>query len=553
MGIIPRFARRFFRSRRHKRPQHQGWLPSLRSVLLVELVCAAVILGILLTGSRGRFLDGLHPRADAAVVALVALLVGGSHLLFTAKILPYLRKRASPGEYDQQRILLDLGEAARYSNNISDVYKFSVDTIASALYATNVSVLVEDEATGDFVLRSSSVHTTSSAAESATPIPTTVEPPQITLPREAFVVRRLANLASPLRLEKEDLDIWSRAAAFIQGLDTERRKQEQQALVSLNSRVLVQVRTKSHLIGILSVSPRRSGIDFSDNDLRMLMSIAEQLALVIENSNLLERIVDQEKMRHELALAASVQKHLFPLEAPSSPKIEISGWCKPAGFVGGDYYDFIQFDNGQIGMAVADVAGKGFSAALLTFMIHAFLRSQTIASSTSAYSASLANIASSLNRLLFASTSSSSYVTFFYAQYDEQTGRLSFVNAGHNPPFVLHANGGSAARTSNGSVMRLTAGGPVLGLFKECPVEERSFELRPGDFLLAYTDGAIEAVNRTGEEFGEERLLNLVKSKSHLPAIRARDEIFHSIEEWCAGTPQFDDITLVVLKVSATA
>src|SRR5207237_7021202 len=124
--------------------------------------------------------------------------------------------------------------------------------------------------------------------------------------------------------------------------------------------------TTSQPIGILSVCPRRYGIDFSDNGLRMLMSIAEQMALVVENSNLLERIVDQEKMRHELALAASVQKHLFPLEAPSSPKIEISGYCKPAGFVGGDYYDFIQFDNGQVGMAVADVAGKGFSAALLT-------------------------------------------------------------------------------------------------------------------------------------------------------------------------------------------
>ena len=524
-------------------------------MFLVEVVCAAIVLAILLTGSRGRFLDHLHPRADAALVGLVALLVGASHLLFAVKILPYLRKRASPGEYDQQRILLDLGEAARYSNNISDVYKFSVDAIANALHATNVSVLVEDDVTGDFLLRSSSVQVQASASAVANAPPTeSTDAQPITLPKEAFVVRRLAHLASPLRLEKEDLDIWSRAAAFIQGLDTERRKQEQQALAALNSRVLVQIRTKSHLIGILSVSSRRSGIDFSESDLRMLMSIAEQLALVIENSNLLERIVDQEKMRHELALAASVQKHLFPLEAPSSPKIEISGWCKPAGFVGGDYYDFIQFDNGQIGMAVADVAGKGFSAALLTFMIHAFMRSQTIAMSSSAYSASLANIASSLNRLLFASTSSSSYVTFFYAQYDERTGRLSFVNAGHNPPFVLHANGGSAAlKSNNGSVMRLTAGGPVLGLFKDCPVEEHSFELHPGDFLLAYTDGAIEAVNRTGEEFGEERLLSLVKSKSHLPAMLARDEIFHSIEEWCAGTPQFDDITLVVLKVSAAA
>lgn len=550
MRIIPRFGRRFFR-RRHKRPQHQGWLPSVGSVLMVELVCAGVILGILLTGSRGRYLDALHPRADAALVAFVAVLVGGSHLLFVSKVLPYLRKRTSPGAYDQQRILLDLGEAARYSNNISDVFKFSADTIASALQATNVSILVRDETTGDFLLRSSSIYAT--AADGVNTAPTRDEA-DVAFPKEAFVVRRLANLASPLRLEKEDLDIWSRAAAFIQGLDNEKRRQEQHALAALRSRVLVQIRTKSQLIGILSVSPRRSGIDFSDNDLKMLTSIAEQMALVVENSNLLERIVDQEKMRHELALAASVQRHLFPLEAPSSPKIEISGWCKPAGFVGGDYYDFIQFDNGQIGMAVADVAGKGFSAALLTFMIHAFLRSQTIASSSSAYSDSLANIASSLNRLLFASTSSASYVTFFYAQYDERTGRLSFVNAGHNPPFVLHTNGSeSGARKSDGSVMRLTAGGPVLGLFKDCPVQENSFELHPGDFLLAYTDGAIEAVNRTGEEFGEERLLSLVKSKSHLPAMRARDEIFRSIEEWCAGTPQFDDITLVVLKVSAAA
>src|SRR5690349_2578253 len=111
MRIIPRFGRRFFRSRRHRR--QQPWLPSLRSILLVELICGAAILGILLTGSRGRFLDRLHTRADAAAVAIVALLIAGSHTLFACQLLPYLRRRASPGAYDQQRILLDLGEAAR--------------------------------------------------------------------------------------------------------------------------------------------------------------------------------------------------------------------------------------------------------------------------------------------------------------------------------------------------------------------------------------------------------------------------------------------------------
>src|SRR5262249_31547554 len=249
----------------------------------------------------------------------------------------------------------------------------------------------------------------------------------------------------------------------------------------------------------------------------------------------------------------SVQKHLFPVEVPESPRVQMSGYCKPAGFVGGDYYDFVQFHDGQIGLAVADVAGKGFSAALLTFMIHAFLRSQALAADANrSYALSLSQLASSLNRLLFASTRSSSYVTLFFSSYYQDPSRLRFVNAGHNPPFVLHAGRPAGSADGNG-VMKLDAGGPMLGLFQDCPVQEQSFELHPGDLLFAYTDGAVEAINRRGEEFGEERLLRLGKSKSHLPAVADRDEIFRSIEEWCGGAPQADDITMVVLKVNANA
>jgi sigma-B regulation protein RsbU (phosphoserine phosphatase) len=252
-----------------------------------------------------------------------------------------------------------------------------------------------------------------------------------------------------------------------------------------------------------------------------------------------------------------VQKHLFPVDAPQSPVVQISGYCKPAGFVGGDYYDFMQLENGHIGMAVADVAGKGFAAALLTFMIHAFLRSQAVTTSPeSAYRVSLAQLATSLNRLLFASTSSASYVTLFYASYDERSGRLNFINAGHNPPFVLHAYPTTGEMTSSSppnGVMKLESGGPMLGLFQDCPVQESSFQLSAGDFLFAYTDGAIDAVNTAGEEFGEDRLLKLVKSKAHLPALKARDEIFRGIEDWCGAAPQPDDITMVVLKVNEAA
>jgi sigma-B regulation protein RsbU (phosphoserine phosphatase) len=521
-------------------------VPSAAKVFLVELVVGLGLLAFLLTGSRGRFLDRLHPRADALVVLALSGLVGATLLLFVRRILPEWRRRITPASYDHQAILLDLADVTRRSQNIAEIYKFSVETIAAALKVPEVSLFVRDEPTGNFVTVYASGQkaggTNGQAAEG------------VSLRQNAFVVRRLSKLHSPLRLQSEDLDVWKRAAGFIEQMAGRDRETENSVLRQLNARLLVQIRNRVQLTGILVLGPRESGFDFLDTDLKMLMSIAEQLSLVIDNAHLLGRIVDQEKMLHEMALAASVQKHLFPEEAPQSSAIQISGYCKPAGLVGGDYYDFMEFENQNLAMAVADVAGKGLAAALLTFMIHAFLRSQALAGqSPAAPPASLAQIASALNRLLFASTGSSSFVTLFYARYDKGSGRLSFVNAGHNPPFILHSDRAPSAHSSNGSVVKLAAGGPMLGLFQDCPVQESELQMKPGDCLVAYTDGAIEAANVAGEEFGEDRLLDLVKSNSHLPAATARDEILRRIDEWSAGAPQLDDITLLVLKVDQPA
>jgi sigma-B regulation protein RsbU (phosphoserine phosphatase) len=555
MKFFPPFISAAMRARRHKRRKGPH-VVSAETVLLVEILFAVLVLAFFLTGQRGAFLDRIGPRADATLVVLTACAVAGSHFMFVRRILPVLRRRASPIEYDHQRILLELGDAARHSNNLADVYKFSVNTVAHALEVAKVSLLVRDQETGNFLLRSSSTEQSAGSA-ATTDGPAVTTPAPLVLTQDAFVVRRLNKLSAPLRIQSEDLEVWQRAAGFIQGINNAKREAERHVLKQLDSRLLVQIKNKAQLTGILSLGPRHSGFDFAEKDLKMLMSIGEQLALVIDNSNLVERIVDQEKMLHEMALAASVQKHLFPVDAPQSPVVQISGYCKPAGFVGGDYYDFMQLENGDIGMAVADVAGKGFSAALLTFMIHAFLRSQALSAGPGqAYRVSLSQLATSLNRLLFASTSSASYVTLFYASYEESSGRLSFINAGHNAPFVLHAHpttGEISAHPHSNGVMKLESGGPMLGLFQDCPVQESSFQLLAGDFLFAYTDGAIDAVNPAGEEFGEERLLTLVKSKAHLPAIKARDEIFRGIEEWCGEAAQPDDITMVVLKVNDAA
>src|SRR5579871_4874439 len=571
MRVFPRFRIPFLRPRR---PRKKGpAIPSAGSILTLEIFVSLVVLALLLTGAAGRFLDHLHPRADALVVAVLAGVVGVVHLYVVRRWLPELRRKSSPERYDQQDILLDLSDVARRAQNLSDVYKFSVERTAEALGAPDVFVLVRAQETGNFVVSSSASHSSGDVkpdpADVATGSNESVPPENggelpsgdqepIFLRQSAFVVRRLSKLSSPLRLETEDLDAWKRAVGFVQNLAHKEREEESRVLRRMNSRVLVQIKNRSQLTGILSIGPRRSGFDFSEGDLKLLMSIAEQLAMVIDNANLLGRIVDQEKVLHEMALAASVQQRLFPSEAPESSAVQISASCKPAGWVGGDYYDFMRFENGSVGVTVADVAGKGLAAALLTFMIHAFLRSQALAANyPSAASISLSQTATSLKRLLFASTSSSSYVTLFFANYDQASGRLNFVNAGHNPPFILHANGNHSQQGGLDlptlAIKKLPAGGPMLGLFGDCPVQEEQLLMAPGDCLFAYTDGAIDAVNRSGEEFGEDRLVDVVKAKSHLPAVEARHEILRTIEEWCEGTPQADDITLLVLKVGEAA
>ena len=160
-SLIMRFRRR----KRRKGPH----VPSAELVLLIELFLAALALAFALTGRRGEFLDQLHPRADAIVVVLVACLVAAAHSLYVRRILPFLIRRASPVEYDHQRILLELGDAARHSNNLTNVYTFSVNTVAHALEVANVSVLVRDQASGNFLLRSSSATDPALATEALTP------------------------------------------------------------------------------------------------------------------------------------------------------------------------------------------------------------------------------------------------------------------------------------------------------------------------------------------------------------------------------------------------
>jgi len=283
----------------------------------------------------------------------------------------------------------------------------------------------------------------------------------------------------------------------------------------------------------------------------MLTSVAAQLALVIENSKLVGRVVEEERLRRELELAAEVQQRLFPSGAPQSGAFELAGYCQPARGVGGDYYDFLVFDGESYGVTVADVSGKGMSAAILMSTVQASLRTQAASGHIlTRAEGSVAALVVALNRLLCRATGPSSYVTFFYMQLDERTRQVSYVNAGHNPPLLVRAAAPSGAGGDDSRCEKLRAGGPVIGLFENLTYEEGRLQLHSGDMVVAYTDGLTESLNVVEQEFGEAELCELLnEAAADLSADEILAEVVRRVRVWSAGAPQHDDLTLVVLKV----
>ena len=505
-------------------------------------LCAAALI-FLLTGGRARWLERFGSHADVAAAVLCILLFGLLHSFAARRVVPLVTRRFSPLPYDERRMLFALGREAHTATSIKELYASVAGRIAESLEADDVSIFVQEEGGGDYVCRVSSSLDSSRARGVQAAGEWEGPAPDVRLSRDAFIVKRLRNLSVPLVVEPSEFGAWSKALASAPPERRAAREREREALESVRAHLLVQVRTRELMIGILSLGLRRGQFRYAARDKELLMSVATQLALVIENARLAERLVAEERLRRELALAAEVQRRLLPEQPPESVAVELAGFCQPARGVGGDYYDFITFDNRQLGIAIADVAGKGMAAALLMSTIQATLRSLSAGSNQGPQgSHSLADMVATLNRLLWNSTGGLNYVTFFYAQFDQSTRRLAYVNAGHNPPLILRAGERDGFR-------HLDAGGTVVGIFEHCAYEQETVQMQPGDVLLAYTDGLTEALNEAGEEFGEARVRQALAETSTASVDEIRDEIVRRVRAWCADAPQHDDLTFIVLKV----
>jgi sigma-B regulation protein RsbU (phosphoserine phosphatase) len=295
------------------------------------------------------------------------------------------------------------------------------------------------------------------------------------------------------------------------------------------------------MLGFLTLGPKISEAPYSPTDMQLLQSVATQTGFAIENSRLSSAIATEtaqrEVLNRELAIAREVQERLFPQQCPSIPGVELFGLCRPAREVGGDYYDFFMLPQGILALAVGDISGKGVPASLLMASLQASLRGQTLAGA-----ANMDRLIANVNSLVYAASSVNRYATFFYAEYQPDRRLLTYVNAGHNPPILLRRNS---------DVARLEAGGPPVGLLPEASYEGASVEVKPGDLLLLFTDGISEAMNAVDEEWGEERMLCVLKSSSAAKPASIASALFQAAGEFTGSAPQHDDMTVVIASFEA--
>lgn len=330
--------------------------------------------------------------------------------------------------------------------------------------------------------------------------------------------------------------------------------------LTVNVVIFLVVEIASVVIGILltksitnAVHNLDRGTEFikrGDFSHRIVVRSRDQLGALAESFNqmteyvqqLVKERVEKERLERELEIAKEVQARLFPADTPRVGRMDVAGVCLPARIVSGDYYDFLPLSESEIGLAVADICGKGISAALLMSNLQATLRSNVAnlwRNGTAPERKNVAVVVERLNDQICSFTAANKFATFFFAVYDDAGRTLTYCNAGHNPPLYLDERG----------VRRLNEGGTVVGVFHDVRYNQETISVKPGDLFVAYTDGIVESVNEYGEEFGESRLIRLIQENSKEDIERIKDTILQEVQAWTYAEERDDDMTIIIARI----
>ncbi len=481
-------------------------------VLLQLFVSSMVVLLVALLSGHMTFFERVS--LTAAGIGILFLIGLGAR-----KLARWIDRFFFREAYNTEQILEGLAEAVGSLVELKSLLGTVTTRIAEALHISGVAVFLSE-------------HNAYRMAYSCG----YASVPEIAFDKGSPTLEELRRTEAPLPVYLDDPQSW---VGQING-------RERADLDRLGSQLLLPLSRREELLGFISLGPRQSEAPYSPSDINLLHSVARQTALSVENSRLTSTIAaetaEREVIQRELSIARDVQQRLLPQSYPSIDGIQCFGLCRPAREVGGDYYDFLELPDGVLGMAIGDVSGKGIPASLLMASLQASLRGQTLGGPRS-----LEELMINVNRLVYAASPLNRYATFFYAQYDPNSRRLAYVNAGHNAPFVIKREDGSFR------IIRLEAGGPPVGLLPLAPYESAQAELTNGDLIILFTDGVSEAMNMHDEEWGEERLVEVIQKTDPPDPEAIVQAVFKQADEFAGEAPQHDDMTIVVFSVQNQA
>jgi len=289
-----------------------------------------------------------------------------------------------------------------------------------------------------------------------------------------------------------------------------------------------------NIIGVFQIMNKRNGI-FEKEDEEFLSDLSVHAALAINKAYLHSQVLEKQKIETELSIARNIQQRLLPKQVPEIPGYDFAATNLPSEMVGGDYYDFFPSGPRQLSFTIGDVSGKGIPASLLM----ATLRTGMHAKTTYCKYTEPSEFITQLNQLIYNSALPSQFITVFYAELQQQSGSIEFINAGHNPPLHIKNDGTEAYIGTNGI---------SLGLMPHAAYQSRKMTLNENEILFLYTDGITEAMDSHNNEFGEERLLEVLRKNRYSPAKEIMEQVIQNVSEFVGDSVRNDDMTIVVIK-----
>ncbi len=404
------------------------------------------------------------------------------------------------------RILGEVSRALIYHMALDKLLNYIIDLIAQNIPMDRGILFLKEGPTGELVPKVVRIH--------STPLKT----------QELLVSWSILRMAA----EKN-------SAILISDIQANKQLSEQKSVIAakIQSVMCVPLFDNQEIIGLVYCDRIALMDQFSEEDLRLLTLLANLAAVKIENARLTEEAQQKARMEQELITAQEIQRNFLPSTDPVFEPYEISGSTRSCHMVGGDYYDFIPIDQSRLGLVIADVSGKGVSAALLMAALRSWLQAEI------RITKDLAELAANLNNTIYKDSDNYSFISFFFGVLDREKGEVSFVNAGHNPPLLVDSAGG---------VRSLDTTGFCLGMFPSVSYQTMTITFEPGQILCLFTDGITESQNSEKEEFGDERLVQQLREYADLPPREILEKVYEGVSSFTNYADLRDDMTISVVK-----